>query len=87
MNSRGCFENRTFHIYTEHDKNPKCCNEASEYVQKLKFSVITNDTCRVVTSQTGGLGADVIARTFGKKYANYQLRCDVFDLSCNHLTS
>lgn len=85
MNSRGCFENRTFHIYTEHNKNPKCCNESSEYVQKLKFSVITNDTCRVVASKTNGLGADVIARTFGKKYPNYQLRYDAFDMSCNKL--
>jgi hypothetical protein len=85
MSSRHCFENRTFHIYTEHNKNAKCCNESSDYIQKVKFGVIMNENCRKVSAATSGLSADVIARSFGRVYPNYQLRNDVFDISCNKL--
>ena len=85
MNARSCFENRTFHIYREHSKNPKCCNESSEYIQKVKFGVIMNENCKKVTSATQGLSSDVIARTFGRSYPNYQIRNDVFDVSCNKI--
>ena len=85
MSSRHCFENRTFHIYTEHDKNPKCCNESSDYIQKVKFGVVMNENCQKVTLATNGLSADVIARSFGRVYPNHQLRTDVFDISCNKM--
>ena len=85
MSSRHCFENRTFHIYTEHNKNAKCCNESSDYIKKVKFGVIMNENCRKVSAATSGLSADVIARSFGRVYPNYQLRNDVFDISCNKL--
>jgi hypothetical protein len=85
MNARRCFENRTFHIYTEHNKNPKCCNESSEYIQKVKFGVIMNENCSKVTLATTGLSSDVIARTFVRSYPNYQIRNDVFDVSCNKI--
>ena len=83
MTSRGCFENRTFHIYTEHNKNPQCCNESSDYIQKVKFAAVINHTCSNVSQATSGLSSDVIARTFGVRYPNYQLRNDAFDISCN----
>lgn len=83
MNARNCFDNRTFHIYTEHDKNVKCCNESSDYIQKVKFAAIMNENHNKVTTATNGLSSDVIARTFGRSYPNYQLRNDMFDLSCN----
>jgi hypothetical protein len=83
MSIRGCFENRTFHIYTEHDKNVKCSNESSDYTQKVKFAAIMNENYNKVTASTNGLSADVIARTFGRQYPNYQIRNDIFDLSCN----
>lgn len=85
MSSRHCFENRTFHIYTEHDKNPKCCNESSEYIQKVKFGVVMNENCRNVSAATSGRSSDDIARSFGRVYPNYQLRNDVFDISCNKI--
>jgi hypothetical protein len=85
MSSRHCFENRTFHIYTEHDKNPKCCNESSDYIQKVKFGVVMNENCQKVTVATNGLSADVIARSFGRVYPNHQLRADAFDISCNKM--
>jgi hypothetical protein len=85
MSSRHCFENRTFHIYTEHNKNVKCCDESSEYIQKVKFGVIMNENCRRVTAATSGLSADVVSRSFGRVYPNYQLRNDVFDISCNKM--
>jgi hypothetical protein len=85
MSTRNCFENRTFHIYTEHDKNTKCCNESSDYTQKLKFGVIMNENCRNVAVSTNGLSSDEIARTFGRVYPNYQIRNDIFDVSCNKL--
>jgi hypothetical protein len=83
MSIRGCFENRTFHIYTEHEKNVKCCNESSDYTQKVKFAAIMNENYNKVTSATNGLSSDVIARTFGRSYPNYHVRNDAFDLSCN----
>ena len=81
MSSSRCFENRTFHIY----KNPdvRTCNESSEYVQKVKFGVIYNQNCKIVASATNGLSESQIARSFGIKYPNYQLRNDTFDVSCN----
>ena len=85
MTSRGCFENRTFHIYAEHNKNPKCCSESSDYTQKVKFGALMNDTCRNTTLATNGLSQDVIGRTFGVRYPNYQIRNDVFDISCNKI--
>lgn len=85
MSSRHCFENRTFHIYAEHDKNPKCCNESSDYVQKVKFGVVMNENCQKVSVATSGLSADVVARSFGRVYPNHQLRTDVFDVSCNKM--
>jgi hypothetical protein len=85
MSSRHCFENRTFHTYTEHNKNPRCCNESSDYIQKVKFGVIMNENCRNVSAATNGLSADVIARSFGRVYPNQQLRIDVFDISCNKI--
>lgn len=83
MSSSRCFENRTFHIY----KNPDTasCNESSEYVQKVKFAAIYNENCRNVSAATNGLSQIQIARTFGVKYPNYQLRNDVFDVSCNYV--
>lgn len=83
MSSRHCFENRTFHIYTEHDKNPKLCNESSAYIQKVKFGAVMNQNCKNVSAATTGLSADVIARSFGRVYPNQQLRYDFFDISCN----
>jgi hypothetical protein len=85
MSSRHCFENRTFHIYTEHNKNVKCCEESSDYTQKVKFGVIMNENCRRVSAATSGLSADVVSRSFGRVYPNYQLRNDVFDISCNKM--
>ncbi len=85
MSSRHCFENRTFHIYTEHDKNTRCCNESSDYVQKVKFGVVMNENCQKVSVATSGLSADVVARSFGRVYPNHQLRTDVFDVSCNKM--
>ncbi len=82
MSSSRCFENRTFHIY----KNPdvRTCNESSEYVQKVKFGAIYNENCKNVASATNGLSESQIARSFGIKYLNYQLRNDTFDVSCNN---
>jgi hypothetical protein len=85
MSSRHCFENRTFHIYTEHDKNTRCCNESSDYVQKVKFGVVMNENCQKVSVAISGLSADVVARSFGRVYPNHQLRTDVFDVSCNKM--
>ena len=82
MTSRGCFENRTFHIHTDHNKNPKCCIESSGYIQKVKFGVVMNEACNKVTLATTGLSQDVISRSFGVRYPNYQLRNDAFDISC-----
>ena len=42
-----------------------------------------NDTCKNVTQATSGLSQDVIGRTFGVRYPNYQVRNDAFDISCN----
>ncbi len=83
MNSQRCFENRTFHIYT--NENPRSCNESSEYTQKVKFSSIVNETCKKVALATNGLSASQIASSFGVKYPNYQLRYDAYDLSCNRV--
>lgn len=85
MTTRHCFENRTFHIYTEHDKNTKCCNESSDYIQKVKFAAIMNENCSKVTAATNGLSADVVSRSFGHVYPNYQIRNDMFDMSCNKI--
>ena len=85
MSIRSCFENRTFHIYTEHDKNVKCCNESSDYIQKVKFAAIMNENYNKVTSATNGLSSDVVARTFGRIYPNFQLRNDMFDIYCNKI--
>jgi hypothetical protein len=85
MNSRRCFENRTYHIYAKN--NTKLCNESSEYVQKVKFGAIFNENCKNVASTTNGLSASEIARSFGVKYPNYQLRYDAFDLSCNKVNA
>ena len=81
MNTRRCFENRTHHIYTK--SNSKLCNESSVYVQKVKFGAILNENCKNVDSATNGLSATQIARSFGVKYPNYQIRNDAFDISCN----
>ena len=85
MNTTLCFENRTFHIYTEHSKNPKSCNESSDYIQKVKFGVIMNENCKKVTAATNGLSSDVVARSFGRSYPNYQIRNNMFDVSCNKI--
>ena len=81
MSSRHCFENRTYHIYAKN--NSRICNESSEYVQKVKFGAILNENCKIVASTTSGLSATQIARSFGVKYPNYQVRYDSFDISCN----
>jgi hypothetical protein len=86
MGGRGCFEHRTFHILTEHDKNSRCSGETSDYIQKVKFGVIMNENCRKVSAATTGLSSADIARSFGRVYTNYQIRADMFDVSCN-LTS
>lgn len=85
MNTARCFENRTFHIYTEHSKNPKCSNESSDYIQKIKFAAIMNENCKKVTAATNGLSSDVVARKFGRRFPHYQLRNDLFDVSCNKI--
>jgi hypothetical protein len=83
MNSRNCFENRTYHIYAKNGS--RLCNESSEYVQKVKFGAILNENCKNVASATNGLSESQIARSFGIKYPNYQLRYDSFDISCNKM--
>jgi hypothetical protein len=83
MNSRNCFENRTYHIYAKNGST--LCNESSEYVQKVKFGAILNENCKNVASATNGLSESQIARSFGIKYPNYQLRYDSFDISCNKM--
>jgi len=82
---RYCFENRTFHVYTEHNKNRRCLNESSEYIQKVKMAAIMNDNCKKVNAATNGLSADVVARTFGRVYPNYHIRNDMYDVSCNKI--
>jgi hypothetical protein len=82
---RGCFQHRTFHILTEHDKKSRCCGESSDYIQKVKFGVVTNENCRNVTAATAGLSSGEVARSFGRVYPNYQIRADMFDVSCNKL--
>lgn len=87
MSSRSCFDSRTFHIYTEHDKNTKCCNEASDYVQKVKFGVIMNEACvNRARALTGVSNADIPHRVI-TRYPNYQVRYDAFDISCNKIKS
>ena len=81
MNTRQCFENRTYHIYAKN--NTRLCNESSEYVQKVKFGTILNENCKNVASTTNGLSASQIAHSFGVKYPNYQIRNDAFDICCN----
>lgn len=44
-----------------------------------------NENCKKVTSTTQGLSSDVIAQTFRRSYPNYQIRNDVFDVSCNKI--
>ena len=83
MNPRYCFENRISHIYTK--TGSTLCNESSEYIQKVKFGVILNENCKKVASATNGLSSDQVARSFGVKYPNYQLRYDAFDISCNKM--
>ena len=46
-----------------------------------------NDNCKKVNAATNGLSADVVARTFGRVYPNYQIRNDMFDVSCNKIKS
>jgi hypothetical protein len=83
MSLQRCFENRTFHTYT--NANPRCCNESSDYIQKVKFSAIMNENCKNVTSATNGISGSEIARKFGIKYSNYQVRNDAYDISCNRI--
>ena len=83
MNSRYCFENRTSHIYAKTAST--LCNESSEYIQKVKFGAILNENCKKVASTTNGLSAEQVARSFGVKYPNYQVRYDAFDISCNKI--
>ena len=85
MNTRQCFENRTYHIYAK--SNSKLCNESSEYVQKVKFGAILNENCKNVASTTNGLSASQISRSFGVKYPNYQIRNDAFDICCNKVNT
>jgi hypothetical protein len=85
MSTRGCFENRTFHIYTEGAKNRNCSNESSNYTQKLKLAAIMDENCTKVNLSTSGLSTDVVARQFGYKYPNYQIRNNMFYLSCNKI--
>ena len=85
MSLRSCFDSRTFHIYT--DKNPKCCNEASDYVQRLKFSVIMNETCVNRARFLTGVASEDIPHRVVTRYPNYQLRNDAFDISCNKIKS
>jgi hypothetical protein len=87
MNSRSCFDSRTFHIYTEHDKNPKCCNEASDYIQRLKFAVIMNESCVNRTRFLTGVAAENIPHRVVTRYPNYQLLYDALDISCNKIKS
>jgi len=85
MTTRNFFENRTFHIYTEHAKNNKCSGESNEYIPQVKFGVIMKENCRNVSTSTNGISSLHIARSFGRVYPNYQLRNDVFDISCNKI--
>ena len=85
MSSRYCFENRTYHIYAKN--NSAICNESSEYIQKVKFGAILNENCKNVASTTNGLSESQIARSFGVKYPNYQLRYDAYDICCNKIKS
>ena len=78
--SRKCFENRTFHIYKA---NPALSNETSDYIQKVKFGVICNENHKIVTAATNGLTQSEVARSFGVRYPNYQLKYDSYDISCN----
>lgn len=82
---RHCFQHRTFHLLTEHDKNSRCSGESSDYIQKVKFAVVMNENCRKVTAATTGLSSAEVARSFGRVYPNYPLRMDVFDVSCNKM--
>lgn len=84
MNSRSCFDQRTFHIYTEHDKNRKCCNEASDYTQKLKFNVVMNEACVNRSRYLTGVSDEAeIPHKLVSRYPNYQVRYDAFDISCS----
>jgi hypothetical protein len=49
------------------------------------MAAIMNDNCKKVNAATNGLSADVVARTFGRVYPNYQIRNDMFDVSCNKI--
>ena len=42
-----------------------------------------NEACNKVSLATTGLSQDVISRSFGVRYPNYQIRNDAFDISCN----
>ena len=45
--------------------------------------LLYNENCKIVSAATNGLSGSQIARTFGVKYPNYQIRNDIFDVSCN----
>lgn len=83
MSASRCFDNRTFHIYKNPDVNS--CNESSEYIQKVKFGAIYYQNCKNVSAATNGLSESQISHLFGIKYPNYQVRYDMFDISCNHV--
>jgi hypothetical protein len=44
-----------------------------------------NENYNKVSADTNGLSSDVVARTFGRIYPNFQLRNDMFDISCNKI--
>ena len=48
---------------------------------------LLNENCKNVASTTNGLSESQIARSFGVKYPNYQLRYDAYDICCNKIKS
>lgn len=78
--TRHCFENRTFHIYKANS-----CVESSDYIHKVKFGVVCNQDRRNVAAATNGMSESQVKRLFGVRYPNYQLKYDVFDISCSLL--
>jgi hypothetical protein len=44
-----------------------------------------NENYNKVNAATNGLSADVVAKTFGRVYDNFQIRNDMFDVSCNKI--
>jgi hypothetical protein len=61
-----CYQTRCYHIFSEN--NPKCYNESSNRIQKLKFRVILNDVCKNVAASGAG------PNNLVTQYPNYSIR-------------